>query len=135
MIGKKYQGRRKQGQRMSDSSIKKRIQRALETAILGVKRKGHDFALSDHNPFDLIAVKKRKIRFIRIALDKIEVQDLASVQSFAADSKIISREIWLRKRGQRRFEILRILKSTSKTPGFYSRKCADFQIQKNHALE
>lgn len=95
---------------MAEEAIKKRIQRALQAAVFKVKKMGHDFVLADHNPFDLIAVKKRKIRFIRIALDKIEDQDLASVQSFAATSMAISREIWLRKYGQKIFEIKKIFK-------------------------
>ena len=93
---------------MSELAIKKRLRVAAERAILLLDDQGYQVQMAEGKPFHLIAVKnrKRRVKYIRIILDEITITDRRIVKRFAPDSKTISREFWLRKRGDRDFSII-----------------------------
>jgi len=93
---------------MGEDSVKRCFRKAKESALRELIAKGHDVTLSDRGIFDLVAVKKRKVRFIRLADGKISEDERRIVRSFATSSKAITREIWTRKFRKKNFDITRI---------------------------
>lgn len=107
MIGKKFQSSRKQDQKMNEEAIKKRLRTAKIAAMSFLRKKGYEVIYCDDHRFDLVALKKRTVKFIKICTDKIMTEDKEKVQSFAPDfkSREIKRQIWLRKFNKKSFEI------------------------------
>ena len=89
---------------MAELAIKKRVRVAAERAAQLLHDDGFDAFIIPGNPFHVVAVKKRRVRFIRIVLGEIESEDRRLVERFAPDSKTVSREFWLRKRGDQDFK-------------------------------
>lgn len=93
---------------MGEERIKKRLRKARDSALAELMSEGYDVIKSDRGIFDLVAVKKRKVRFIRLADGKVSDDERRIVRSFATSSKTISREIWTRRFRKKRFEIMKI---------------------------
>lgn len=93
---------------MSEEPIKRRLKRARESALSVLFIQGYDAILSDGTIFDIVAVKRRKVRFIRLVTDSIKEREKRIVRSYATLSKTISREIWLRKFRKKGFKITKI---------------------------
>ena len=90
---------------MSEPAIKKRLRAAAERAVQILDGQGFQAFTIPGNPFHVVAVKGRKVRFIRIILDRITGNDRRLVGRFAPDSKV-SREFWVRQRGDHNFKIV-----------------------------
>jgi len=82
---------------VSEERIKRCLRKARDSALAELLGHGHDVIKSDRGIFDLVAVKKRKVRFIRLADGRISEDERRIVRSFATSSKTISREIWTRR--------------------------------------
>jgi CRISPR/Cas system-associated endonuclease Cas1 len=92
---------------MNEEAVKKRLRTAKGAALSLLRKKGCEVIYCDDHRFDLVALKKRTVKFIKICTDKIMTEDKEKVRSFAPDfkSREIKRQIWLRRRGKRKFEI------------------------------
>jgi hypothetical protein len=92
---------------MNEEAIKKRLRTAKIAAMSFLRKKGYEVIYCDDHRFDLVALKKRTVKFIKICTDKIMTEDKEKVQSFAPDfkSREIKRQIWLRKFNKKSFEI------------------------------
>ncbi len=93
---------------MPEEPVKRRLKKARNSALSELINEGCDVILSDGGIFHLVAVKRRRVLFIRLATDKAKEWERKIVRSFATSSKTISREIWLRKFRKKRFEIIKI---------------------------
>jgi hypothetical protein len=108
MIAKrKYQSGQRQGQKMAEEAIKKRLRTAKFAAMSFLRKKGWEVVYCSDHRVDLVAIKKRTFKFIKICIDKIDVEDREKVRSFAPDfeSREIKRQVWLKIRGKRKFKI------------------------------
>lgn len=91
---------------MSEDACIKRLRAAATRAVLLLREDGFDAFTIPGNPFHVVAVKGRKVRFIRIITGEIQATDRRIVERFAPDSKAVSREFWVRQRGDHNFKIV-----------------------------
>jgi hypothetical protein len=92
---------------MAEEATKKRLRTAKEAALSLLRKKGYEVIYCDDHRFDLVALKKRTIKLIKICIDEITIEDKEKVRSFASDfkSREIKRQTWLKNHGKRKFEI------------------------------
>lgn len=91
---------------MSEPAIKKRLRTAAKWAAQLLRDEGFDAFTIPGSPFHVVAVKNRKVRYIRIILGRIAGTDRRLVGRFAPHSKAVSREFWVRQRGDHNFKIV-----------------------------
>lgn len=93
---------------MGDEAIKQRLNRAIKSAIKILEPGNYEIILLNNHVFHIEAIRKKEIRKIRIAIDKITYEDEKLVNEFSLPD-ICTKEIWLKKEHGREFEIREIL--------------------------
>lgn len=92
---------------MPDESIKKRMSRAKRRACDDLRSLGYKIVLSDNNPVCLVAYCGSDVRLVKICLDKASSADQENLCRYPS-SIVVSREIWIRKAGEQRFDIQKL---------------------------
>ncbi len=92
---------------MAEDAIKKRMARAKNRAEADLRALGYDVVISNNRPVCLVASRGSDVRFIRVCLDSYSVSDKISLSRFRASS-VVTRELWIRRSRDERFEIHKI---------------------------
>ena len=92
---------------MAEEAVVKRLNTAKEAAIQNLKDTKHRIIPSDNSEFCILGVRKKEIRMIRIVIDEITTNDIKIVKDFDPPG-ICTKEIWCRKKGEKKFEIIEI---------------------------
>jgi len=95
---------------MAEEAVIKRLNKAKNVAMQSLKDnqdKRHRIVPSDNSEFCFLAVRKKEIRMIRVVVDEITANDIKIVREFDPPG-ICTKEIWCRKKGEKKFEIREI---------------------------
>lgn len=92
---------------MAEEAIIKRINTAKGAAIQFLKDTKHKIIPSDNSEFCFLAIRKKEIRMIRIVIDEITEDDIKIISDFESPG-VCTKEIWCRRKGDRKFEIKEI---------------------------
>ena len=92
---------------MAEEAVKQRLNQAKGAAIFALKNSDYKIIPSDNSAFCILAVRKLEIRMIRVVVDEITANDIKIVREFDPPG-ICTKEIWCRKKGEKKFEIREI---------------------------
>jgi len=92
---------------MSDLAIKKRMERAKQKAEGDLRSFGYEVIVANNRPICLVALRESEVRVIKICIGQIDPQDRQAVGKIQVSANV-TKEIWLRRPGEERFEIQKL---------------------------
>ena len=88
---------------MSEPAIKKRLTRAKERAFRDLSRRGYEVFRLSSVEFDILAIKKKRIRLVRIEVQEsgLPINQLPNVPACVDEA-----ELWICEKGNQAFSVI-----------------------------